>query len=99
MMCKLRVRFGDFYIEYGCFLKTVVIVQAISLIIQTPTNILLYFDDSLYKFYRESNGVTKIILAIIYNIVTFIVPILTQLSCLIFGWIRLRRGPNQIQSP
>ena len=48
MMCKLRVRFEDFYAEYGCFLRTVVIVQAISLIIQTPTNILLYYSESFY---------------------------------------------------
>ena len=33
MMCKLRKEFDDFFAEYGCFLWTVVTVQALSLLI------------------------------------------------------------------
>ena len=33
MMCLLRIRFDDFYAEYGCFLWTVVTIQVISLLI------------------------------------------------------------------
>ena len=95
MMRKLRIRFEDFYVEYGCFLWTVVIIQAISVIIQTSTNILLYYNESFYHFYNHlCNDVTYVTLAVIYNIVAVIVPMLTQLSCLIFGWIRYRKEAN-----
>ena len=95
MMCKLRIRFNDFYTEYGCFLWTVVIIQAISLLFKTTTDILLFYDfDAVGDILDECSDFTLIILAIIYNIVALIVPILTQLSCLIFCWIRHRKRAN-----
>ena len=33
LMCKLRIRFEDFYAEYGCFLWVVFTLQALSMII------------------------------------------------------------------
>ena len=33
LMCKLRNRFYDFYDEYGCLLRTIFIIQALSLLI------------------------------------------------------------------
>ena len=32
MMCKLRKEFDDFHAEYGCFLRTVITIQALSLL-------------------------------------------------------------------
>ena len=43
--------------------------------------------------------VLNLILAIIQEIVVFIVPMLTQLSCLIFVWIRYSEGANKIKRP
>ena len=33
LMCKLRIRFEDFYAEYGCFLWVFFTIQALSMII------------------------------------------------------------------
>ena len=33
MICKLRVRFDDFYFEYGCVLWTVIIIQSLALVV------------------------------------------------------------------
>ena len=69
MMCKLRIRFEDFYADYGRFLWTVVIIQAISLLIQTTTDILVINNATVNDFYPQCDDVIKIFLAIIYNIV------------------------------
>ena len=46
-----------------------------------------------------TNPVLESILRVIFNIVAFIVPILTQLSCLIFVWIRNSEGANKFKRP
>ena len=101
LMIKLRVRFYDFYREYGCFLWAIFTVQAVSMIIKTTIEALIIENDTAYDFRHElynSNPVLYSILKVIYNIVALIVPMITQLSCLIFGWIRHKRGVNQPQS-
>ena len=100
MMCLLKIRFYYFYLEYGCFLWTIVTIQALSLLIQTTIDALISENEALNNFVYEdlSNPILHIILEIIYNVVAFIVPLLTQLSCLIFVWIRNRRGSKQLKT-
>ena len=102
MMCLLRNRFDDFYAEYGCFLWTVVTIQALSLLIQTTCNALLTQNEAVSNFVYETLWLKPVLnstLNIIYDIVAFIVPMLTQLSCLIFVWIRYSEGSNKIKRP
>ena len=94
MMSLLRIRFAYFYKEYGCFLWTVVTIQALSLIVQTTINVLISESDAIYSFvngYLWDHQALNSTLVVIYNIVGFIVPLFTQLSCLIFVYIRSRR--------
>ena len=50
MMCKLRKEFDDFYAEYGCFLRTVVTIQAISLLILTTIESLIRQSEAVNSF-------------------------------------------------
>ena len=96
LMCKLRHRFDDFYGEYGCYLWTIVTIQALSLIVLFTSQALLNSSKVVYQyFFFEISNLNYHICWIIFNIVAVIVPIITQLSCLIFGWIRYRRGENK----
>ena len=95
LMIKLKVRFDDFYAEYGCFLWTVFSVQALSMIIQTTVEVLRIYDEAVIELPTKINDVPYVILTIVVNTVTTIVPMLTQLSCFIFGWIRHRRPATQ----
>ena len=95
MMYLLKVRFVYFYADYGCFIWTVFTIQDLSLLIQTTIDALISQNEAVSDFvleYRKSNPVLTSILQITFNIVCFIVPVLTQLSCLIFVWIRNTRG-------
>ena len=94
LMFKLRIRFFDFYTEYGCFLWSVFTIQALSLLIMTTIKILLLYNDAVIDYKYESNSVFFSILQVIYHIFIMVVPMITQLSCLIFGWIRQRREAN-----
>ena len=59
LMCKLKIRFDKFYVEYGCYLWTTVIIQALSLLIATTADALLvYSKDFTYGIYDRSNDVT-----------------------------------------
>ena len=58
MMCQIRIRFNDFYSEYGCFLWTVVIIQAISLLIKTAIDNLTAYYTAVYEYYDQCNDVT-----------------------------------------
>ena len=93
LMSKLRKRFEKFYVEYGCYLWTIVIIQAISLLISTTSDILFTYNGAANDFF-DHNDVTYITYVVTDDIVSLIVPTLTQLSCLIFGWIRYRRQAN-----
>ena len=96
LLSKLKNRFDDFYAEYGCYLWTVFIIQALSLLILVITQALLILDDSIYDFFIvETNDVTFCICSIIYHIVAHITTMLTQLSCLMFGWIRYRKDAKK----
>ena len=101
MMCLLKTQFDDFHAEYGCFLKTVVTIQGVSLLIQTIINALISENEAVinWVYSPTKNQVIYSILSISYNIVAFIVPILNQLSCLIFVWIRNSRGANKFKRP
>ena len=99
LMIKLKVRFDDFYAEYGCFLWAVFSVQALSMIIQTTVEVLRIYDEAVIELPTKIKVVPYSILTVVVNIVTTIVPMLTQLSCLIFGWIRHRRPAAQPQAP
>ena len=33
IMCKLRIRFDDFYADYGCFLWVIFTIQALSMLL------------------------------------------------------------------
>ena len=100
MMCKLRVRFAYFYKEYGCFLWTVVTIQGVSLLIQTIINALISENEAVkhWVYSASEKQVLYSILSISYNIIAFIVPALNQLSCLVFVWIRTRRGSKELQT-
>ena len=59
MMCKLRIRFSDFYADYGCFLWAVVIIQALSLLFWATTDALYDFkEDAVDNFYYDINDAT-----------------------------------------
>ena len=78
LLSKLKNRFDDFYAEYGCYLWTVFIIQALSLLIFAITQALVYLDISIYDFIMEElNDVNYCICAIIYNIVANITTMLT----------------------
>ena len=100
MMFLLRTRFAYFYADYGCYLWTAVTLQALSLLIETTINAMISQNDAVDNF-LDSNGnpVFVITLNVIYHIVTFIVPSLTQLSCLIFVWIRNKRESQKLKTP
>ena len=53
LMIKLRIRFYDFYVEYGCFLWVVFTIQALSMIVQTTIEVLLIYDDAIISFEKE----------------------------------------------
>ena len=53
LMIKLRVRFYDFYREYGCFLWAVFTIQAISMITKTTIEALLNLNDNVHDFKHE----------------------------------------------
>ena len=99
LMCKLRIRFDDFYAEYGCILWIVFIIQALSMLILSICKGLIIYNDAIRESTNDISEKLFWTFTVIYNIVTFIVPLLTQLSCLIFGWIRHRRGLRQPQKP
>ena len=50
IMYKLRIHFADFYAEYGCYLRTVFIVQVLSLLTKTTIECLLFLNDAMMDF-------------------------------------------------
>ena len=57
MMCKIRIRFSDFYADYGCFLRAVVIIQAVSLLLQATYDAFYDFnEDAVDNFYYDINN-------------------------------------------
>ena len=53
LLSKLKNRFDDFYAEYGCFLWTIIITQALSLIVLTTSESLLYYGKIIFKKWYE----------------------------------------------
>ena len=94
VMCKLRIRFDDFYAEYGCLLWAVFTIQALSMLIQATTEFLRMYDQAVIDLPLKMKLVPYSILVVTVNVVTMIVTMITQLNCLIFGWVRHRRGVN-----
>ena len=88
LMLKLRLRFQDFYADYGSYLWAVFSVQALSMIIKTTLEALLVYNNEMFIDLFQSDIALYSILYVISKIVSTIVPMITQLSCLIFGWIR-----------
>ena len=70
MICKLKLRFDKIYADYRCFLWTVMIIQALSLLILVTTSIVLIsnWNDFVMET-LESNEVLFSILLVIYEIV------------------------------
>ena len=91
-MRKLKQRFYGLYSEYGRTLWTAIILQAISLTILTLNNILLVYSTSFDKFKDDNKDVLHCLFELFYNIVSWIIPLVVQLSCLIFGYIRHKRA-------
>ena len=77
MICKLKLRFDLIYADYRRFLWTVIIIQALSLLISATTNILLISGDAMNDFLEKFDDVVYYILHVIYDIVAWIVPMLT----------------------
>ena len=77
MICKLKLRFDKIYADYRCFLWTVVIVQALSLIIGVTITIIDTYSDAVLTFESELSDGLYIIYEVSYEIVAFIVPIFT----------------------
>ena len=95
MMRKLRLRFKSLYTEYGCSLRTVFIVQAITILLMTIDSLLDFYSDSWLNLWRKNEDIYSI-LRVLGNIVNWIIPMIAQLSCLIFGYIRhTQPNPNQ----
>ena len=91
-MNKLKNKFDDFYAEYGCYLWTIVTIQALSLLFLTTIDAIYNIVDAVNDLFDyEMGDVPYCICVVIYHIVVWIPAMLTQLSCLIFGWIRYRR--------
>ena len=87
MMRKLRLRFKSLYTEYGCSLRTVFIVQAITILLMTIDSLLDFYSDNWLNLWRKNKDIYSV-LRVLGNIVNWIIPMIAQLSCLIFGYIR-----------
>ena len=70
LMCQLRIRFYDFYAEYGKFLWSVFIIQAFVLIISTIIEVLNMYNDAVRIWVDNLSEVTYEILYVLYIIVT-----------------------------
>ena len=93
LLCKLRNRFDDFYADYGCSLKTIFIIQVLSILCLTVTSILDYYTD-LWDTNIQQDKLSIHLLTVFGNITNWVMPMVTQLSCLIFGYIR-HKNPNK----
>ena len=84
IMYKLKVRFPDFYAEFGCYFWTVFTIQILSMLTMTTIEILRMYNEAVIELPTKINAVQYAILAVVVNIFTTIVPMITQLSCLLF---------------
>ena len=65
------------------------------MLILTVTDMVVYYGyDGDVRDFGDDKPAVRSTCEVIYVIVAWIVPMITQLSCLIFGWIRHRRGSN-----
>ena len=87
MMRKIRLRFDSLYTEFGCRLRTVYIAQWISIMLLAVLSLIDYFKGTL-DLIDEANTVMLSVLRVFTHIILWIIPMITQLSCLIFGYIR-----------
>ena len=98
MMRKIRLRFHSLYTEYGCSLRTVYIVQGISILSLTVFSLLEYYSDSWSMLY-DSNPVLFTFLCVLGQIMNWIIPMIAQLNCLIFGYIRHTKPHQENERP
>ena len=86
MLNRLRIYFKGFFKDYGCYLWIANVLLTIPLIIRAIFDALLFDDDWLAYWL---NGADKVA---IYNLIflTLVnyVPMLLQISSLIFGFVR-----------
>ena len=97
-MRKLRLRFKSLYTEYGCSLRTVFIVQAITILLMTIDSVLDSYSETWHRVWRNNDKIYSI-LRVLGNIVNWIIPMIAQLSCLIFGYIRHTKPNEENERP
>ena len=95
-MRRVRYRFHGLYTDYGCLLLTIVIVQALSLAIGLTISLLTAYD-LRFDIFWSTNIKREAAYKLINVTFTFYVPILTQLSSLIFGYIRYKKDKEALQ--
>ena len=95
MMNRLRYRLD--HTDYGRKLWCVIITQIISLLLGTLDFVLFEYVDSVKAFWY-ANDLRESIQIILINLLVFQLPMLTQLSCLFFGYIRHSKTKKQAQS-
>ena len=97
MIRRLKYRFHGLYTDYGSQLKVILIVQALSLAIGLTISLLTAYDHDFRVFWL-ANIKREVAYKVINRIFTFYVPILTQLSSLIFGYIRYQKDKEALQA-
>ena len=95
IMHKLRGPwYDDLYTDYGCKIQTVMIIQVVSILFATTFNY-MYNNDSWKHFWYQST-LRHVIYSVSFNLTGYIIPMVTQLSALIFGYIRHKKS-NQLE--
>ena len=90
MMHRLRYRFYGLYTDYSTQLWVIIIIQALSLAIGLSITIITNYDQQFVLFFAH-NWKRLMTYHLIRLVFTIYVPILTQLSSLIFGYIRYKK--------
>ena len=96
LMYRFRNRFHGLYTDYGRSLWKGVIIHIIALSIGT-TFFLLYSYCYIWIDFWIQNDAREITLETLTSLFTFIVPMIPQLSCLFFGYIRHKKAPYSLE--
>ena len=84
--CSKSLRFYGFHADYGHILNFVISVQIILICLSVLFDSLYHYNESFHNFWHN-NGSLYSLYRFIDNLF-FIVPMMSQLSCLIFGYFR-----------
>ena len=90
LMHRLRNRFHGLYTDYGRRLWKGVIIHIIALSIGATFYLLFYYCEAWVTFWTQTVARIEIIMSMT-SLFTFTVPMIPQISCLFFGYIRHKK--------